>query len=226
MKKCLFIQARLSSKRLPKKVLKKICGKHLLKYLLDRVEKIPNITIVIVTSKNKSDDRIYKFCLKNNISCYRGPLRNVSKRMLEAATYFNADFFVRINADSPLIDPSIIEKALDIFEFGNFDLVTNVLNRSYPIGQSVEIVKTKIFKKIYEKMSTKEHFEHVTKYFYENSSKYYIKNFSHNIDLSKYSLAVDSSDDFERISNIINQMKKPHYDYSFEELINLYQKTN
>ncbi len=226
MRKCLFIQARLNSKRLPNKVLMKINGKHLLKYLLERIEKIPNLFFTIVTSKNKSDDDIYNFCQQNNINCFRGPLKNVSKRMLEAAMFYNADYFIRINGDSPFIDKSIIIKAIQIFEKGNYDLVTNVFKRTYPIGQSVEIIRTETFKTAFEKMSSQEHFEHVTKYFYENSSYYKIKNFSNKIDLSSYRLVVDLNEDFKRIKYIINEMKKSHHYYTFEDLIKIYPKSS
>jgi spore coat polysaccharide biosynthesis protein SpsF (cytidylyltransferase family) len=224
--KHLFIQARLNSERLPRKVLKKLNGKYLLEYLIERIKKISNLNFTIATSSKATDDPIFEYCSRNKISCFRGPLEDVSKRMLDAATYFKADYFIRISGDSPLIDVDIINQAINIFENGNFDLVTNIYPRSFPVGQSVEAIRTKSYKRAYKKMNTLEHFEHVTKYYYENSSDFKIKNFKNNLDYSSYRLVVDSNEDFKRMSNIINRMKRSHHTYTVEDLIKIYPKSN
>jgi len=218
----IIIQARLSSSRLPKKVLLKINNEPMIQYLINRLKKINNVKICIATSNHNSDNIIEDYCNKNNISCFRGSLDNVAKRMLDAAAYYNADAFVRINGDSPLLDPQIVEKGISIYKNGNYDLVTNTYPRSYPIGQSVEVVRASAYKNAYKKMTTPHHFEHVTKYFYDHSDEFRINNFSHNKDLSNYRLVVDTPEDLIRMERIIESMTKPHTHYNFEELIELY----
>ena len=217
-----LIQARLSSARLPDKVLYEINGKPLLQYICSRLILLQGNSIGVATSVETKDDKIEEFCIKNNIQCYRGSLENVAKRMLDAAEYYNADAFVRINGDSPLLDPQIVEKAISIYKNGNYDLVTNTYPRSYPIGQSVEVVRASTYKNAYNKMTTPHHFEHVTKYFYDHSDEFRINNFSHNKDLSNYRLVVDTPEDLIRMERIIESMTKPHTHYNFEELIELY----
>ena len=95
------------------------------------------------------DDKIENFCIEKDIPCFRGPLEDVAKRMLDAAQYYKKDAFVRINGDSPLIDPCIISNAIKIYQNKNYDLVTNVFPRSFPIGQSVEVIRTSTFNKMY-----------------------------------------------------------------------------
>ncbi len=222
MKTQIIVQARLSSKRLPKKVLKKITGKYLIDYLIERLQRVNNANFAIATSSEPTDDAISNYCKDHNISCFRGSLKNVSKRMLDAATFYNANYFVRINGDSPLIDSAIIEHGINIFVNGNYDLVTNVFPRSYPIGHSVEVIRTSSFKIAYNKMFEDDHFEHITRYYYENSSDFKIKNFTNDKDLSRYRLVVDSREDLARMKKIINKMSKPHYNYNLNELISLY----
>jgi len=221
-----IIQARLNSLRLPKKVLTKVNGIPLLEYLLNRLTKIfDKSQIFIATSNQYEDNPIHQYCINNNFLFFRGSLEDVAKRMLDTAKQINARSFVRINGDSPLIDPVIIQRAIKIYQKGNYDLVTNTLPRSYPIGQSVEVIRTSSFEKTYKKMSTTDHFEHVTKYYYEHPDEFRIRNFSNERDLSSYRLVVDTPEDLKRIEEIIVSMTKPHTEYSLDDLIDLYPST-
>ena len=218
----MLIQARSSSTRLPNKVLYEINGKPLLQYIYSRLILLKRNPICVATSVEAKDDKIEEFCKNNNIQCYRGFLENVAKRMLDAAKYYNADAFVRINGDSPLLDPQIVEKGISIYKNGNYDLVTNSFPRSFPVGQSVEVIRTSTFEKAYEKMSRPGHYEHVTKYYYDHPDEFRIKNFCNANDLSSYRLVVDTPDDLNRMKKIIGSMTRPHTEYSLDELIELY----
>ena len=103
----------------------------------------------------------------------------MASRLYETAKANKAKFFVRISGDSPLIDPKIIDKAIKIsHKQGKYDIITNVFPRTFPKGQSVEVIKTSILKK-YSKNFSKADKEHVTKYFYKNSNKFRVKKTSH-----------------------------------------------
>ena len=217
-----IVQARMSSQRLPDKVLTMVNGKPLLQYLLERLTHCSSIDqIVVATSEDKSDDPIAEFCYKNGALCFRGPLQNVAKRFYMALEKYNLDAFVRVCGDSPMLDQKLIDQGLKLFN-GEYDIITNTLPRSYPLGQSVEVIRTSTFKKVYEKMSRPDHFEHVTKYYYEHSNEFRIKNFSNNKDLSCYRLVVDTLEDLKRIEKIVASMTRPHIEYSLDDCIELY----
>ena len=217
-----IVQARMSSQRLPNKVLTMVNGKPLLQYLLERLTHCSSIDqIVVATSEDKSDDPIAVFCHEYGVLCYRGPLQNVAKRFYMALEKFNLDAFVRVCCDSPMLDQKLIDQGVKLFN-GEYDIVTNISPRSYPVGQSVEVIRTSTFEKVYEKMSRPDHFEHVTKYFYENSDEFRIKNFSNDKDISSYRLVVDTTEDLKRIEKIIGSMTRPHTEYSFDDFIELY----
>lgn len=218
----IIIQARLNSVRLPRKVLIDVNQKPVLGYLVMSLKCLNDHEICVATSDQSTDDGIQYFCNENSISCYRGSLEDVSKRMLDATNYHNADAFVRINGDSPLLDPQIVKKAISIYKNGNYDLVTNTFPRSFPVGQSVEVIRTSTFEKAYKKMTSIDHFEHVTKYYYEHPDEFRIKNFKNNRDLSKYRLVIDTPKDLERMKTIIGKMTEPHTKYSMDELIEIY----
>ena len=162
------------------------------------------------------------FCNNKGIECYRGSLENVAKRVLDAANYFNLESFVRINGDSPLLNSKILDQGISIFNSADYDLVTNTSPRSFPVGQSVEVVKTSSFVYAYKKMKNSDDFEHVTKYYYEHPDEFRIRNFSNETNLCNYRLVVDTQDDFNRIQKIIDKMTMPYTEYGLDGLIELY----
>ncbi len=218
----IIVQVRMNSSRLPKKVLHRIYGKPLLEYLVSRIVAKIKYKLCIATSNHAQDNQIENICIKKNINYYRGSLNDVAKRMLDTAKSFDADAFVRINGDSPLIDPMIIKQGIKIYQSSDCDLITNTFPRSFPTGQSVEVIRTSTFEKIYKKMSQPAHFEHVTKYYYDNPDQFKIKNYKNKQNLSCHRMAVDTPEDLIRMKKIIGSMTKPHTEYSLDELIELY----
>jgi spore coat polysaccharide biosynthesis protein SpsF (cytidylyltransferase family) len=140
-----IIQARYSSKRFPGKVLRKILGTTVLQRVINQVKKSKKISkIIIATSKHKTDKKIINFCNKNKIHCISGSLKNVFRRFHSIIVQKKCKSFVRISADSPLIDPSLIDRAVTIFKKNRYDIVTNVFPRTFPKGFSVEVVNSKL----------------------------------------------------------------------------------
>lgn len=175
----IIIQARTNSKRFKNKIMTNIFGRPLIWHLLKRIQKVKyKIKVVVATSINKSDDKFIKYLKSQKIKFFRGSLLNVAKRMHDAAKKNNSSFFVRISADSPIIDPKVINRAISIFKKNKkkFDLITNTFPKTYPQGQSVEILRTSSLKKSLKHMNKQEK-EHVTKFFYNNYKNFRIKNF-------------------------------------------------
>lgn len=201
----IFIQARYSSRRLYGKVLKKILNKPLLGWMIDRIKKSNlNLPLAVITSLNKSDDLIENYCKSVGIKFFRGDLNNVASRFIAACDFFNEDKFIRLCGDSPLIDPEIIIDAIEIaIKKPEFDIVTNVQKRTFPKGQSVEIVKIKSLKRLYQEDLTKDEQEHVTLGFYNRSTDFKIINFeSKNDEFQNIQLSIDTKDDFDLINLI------------------------
>ena len=207
MKKYIVIPARFNSKRLPGKVLKKIGKTSVLKYLVDKLHKIPNVDIIVATSLKRCDQKIYNFCNKNKIKCFRGPLNDLAYRLILACEKFKIKYFARINGDSPLIDVNIINKSFNYFKKkkNSYDFFTNIYPRSYPIGQSVEIYKLNILKKYYT-LFTKSEKEHVGKFFYKKKS---IKkfNFQYVNDYSNINMSINNYQDFINFKNVLESEK-------------------
>ena len=221
MKTGVIVQARMSSQRLPDKVLTKVNGKPLLQYLLERLTHCSSIDqIVVATSEDKSDDPIAVFCHEYGALCFRGPLQNVAKRFYMTLDEYNLDVFVRVCGDSPMLDQKLIDQGVKLFKKG-YDLVTNILPRTFPSGQCVEVVNTKTFKNSFGSFITPDELEHVTQYFYSNPDQFKFHNFLSGGDYKNVLLVVDTKEDLDRFSKIISKMEKPHWEYGWQDIVKL-----
>ena len=219
-----IIQARMSSRRLPGKVMRQVNGKPMLQYLLDRLKKSKRISkIIMATSTDRSDQEIFDYCQKNQIECFRGPLENVAKRYKEAIEHYGVDGFIRICGDSPLIDADLIDGGIERFLKGEHDIITNLLKHTFPSGQNFEILKSDVFIKSYSDFKEEDDFEHVTLYFYKNAPKFRIYNIVADDNYSDINLCVDTLEDFDVFTNILQKMEKPFIDYNWQDLIEIYK---
>jgi len=217
-----IIQARMSSERLPGKTLRVVNNKPMLKYLLERLNHCENdIEIVVATSIDYSDNQISDFCSKHNILCYRGSLLNVAERFNNILKTYDFKMFIRINGDSPLLDQRLVDEGINIFQKGNYDIVTNVFPRTFPKGQSIEILDAKTFMDAFKKMNEEDDLEHVTKYMYRNECDYKIHNFESEKMLRDIQLSVDTVEDMLKFKQIIKSMNRNHWSYDYNEIINL-----
>lgn len=204
-----IIQARVGSKRLPGKVLKKLNNLTILERVINQVKSsFSKKNIIVATSSNKKDSAICRICRKNKIKYYRGDLNNVAKRYFEVLNNFNTDSFLRVCADSPFIDPILINRFKKIYYKKKPDFLTNVLPRSFPKGQSIEIFNSNFYISNFYKIKKKKDKEHVTTYFYSNKKKFKFINIQNNYNFSKLSMCIDYPDDFIKVKKIIHKFDR------------------
>ena len=140
MKIVATIEARMTSSRLPGKVLLPALGRPILWHLIERLRQVASLNaIVIATTHNQADEPIVEFAKSNKIDYYRGSENDVMQRVIDAASSVAADVIVEITGDCPLIDPEIVEQAIRIFRYNNASYVGNAHVRSYPDGMDVQI---------------------------------------------------------------------------------------
>ncbi|MBM9577336.1 glycosyltransferase family protein [Leptospira sp. 201903070] len=134
------IEARMTSSRLPGKVLMPILGRPILGYLIDRLKSVSSIDeIVLATTVNPMDDPLVIFAESEGIFVHRGSEDDVLGRVIESAKSRNADVIVQITGDCPIIDPDIIEQCIRMYKFNSAKYVGNAHIRSYPDGMDVQV---------------------------------------------------------------------------------------
>lgn len=208
------------SRRLPGKVLANVRGKPLLGYVLERLQRCADVErIAVATSTDPSDDSISTFSKRWGIPCYRGPLQDVASRMLAAARAEDCEAFVRISGDSPLIDPSLVDKAAKLYREQRVDLVTNVHERTFPKGQSVEVISVQSMASACEAMMTEAEREHVTPYFYSHPECFRIVSFTAAEPRGQLQLSVDTGVDLRRFELILEHLGEPHWRHGLEAVV-------
>src|ERR1700753_721460 len=175
----IVVQARMSSSRLPGKVMLPILGKSLLYRMMERLQMVKHpVKLVIATSEESSDDIIEQEAQAMGIDCFRGNLNNLLDRHYQVAKKYNAGVVLKIPSDCPLIDPRIIDQVLDFFfdHAGDYDYVSNLHPATFPDGNDVEVMTIACLEKAWREATRPLELEHTTPYIWENQDKFRIGN--------------------------------------------------
>lgn len=217
-----IVQARMGSRRLPGKVLRRAGGKPMIAYLLESLSRCTSAgRTLVATSTEKEDDPLSDYCRDGGVPCFRGSLEDVAGRFRGAMEAFGLDAFVRVNGDSPLLDHRLVDRAADLFREGGRDLVTNVLVRTFPKGQSVEAVGAGAFRTACGRMTTAEEREHVTRHFYLHAGDYRLFDFKSDDDFGRVQMSVDTPEDMTAFETLAGKLERPHWEYGWRELLRL-----
>lgn len=198
-----ILQARMSSTRLPGKVLKPILGKPMLVRQLERVRRAGRIDrLIVATSTDPSDDPIEALCRDEGVEYYRGKLDDVLDRFYQAAAPLRPNHVVRLTGDCPLADPVIIDQVCEFYLEGGFDYATNALQPTFPDGLDIEICRFECLEQAWREAVLPSHREHVTPFIHKNPQRFRIGHFRGDADLSNLRWTVDEPDDFSLVTNI------------------------
>lgn len=205
-----IIQARMTSTRLPGKVLQTVYQDlTMLEAVIQRVNQSEEIDkIIIATTINKTDGPIIDLCRQlkykyPKLETYRGSEHNVLSRFYFAARKYNLDHIIRITSDCPLIDHNVISHMIHLYQSQECDYLSNVVNRTFPRGLDLEIFKFKSLEiAFFDLEVTKDEQEHVTAYIYGRPKIFKINSYEQPEDQSQYRLTVDTAEDLKLIKLI------------------------
>ncbi len=227
MKIVATIEARMTSTRLPGKVLMKVKKKTFLEYLVERLKKINELDeIILCTTRNNTDDVLVKKSKELNIKFFRGSENNVLSRVVSATKKYKADVVVQITADCPIIDYKIIRKAISIFKKKKYDCVSNSFIRSFPDGMDVNVLNAKALYKTKSLAKSNLYKEHVTLFVKDNPKIFKIKHIV--ADKNNYwpelGVTLDEKKDYLLLKNIINYFYEKNYFFECKDIIKLVKK--
>lgn len=205
------IEARMTSSRLPGKVLLEAAGISMLEHLVRRLSAVQSIDqIVLATTVNNEDLPLIKLAKNLNISYFCGSEEDVMQRVIGAAKSVNADVIVEITGDCPIIDPEIVEQTIRMFKAHKFDYVSNALMRSYPDGMDTQVFRLDTLKRSAAMTNDPLDREHVTLHIRKNP-----KVFTHlhliappEIHWPELGLTLDELSDYKLLKKIIEYFAK------------------
>lgn len=220
-----IIQARMGSKRLPGKVLKKLSKFSVAEWLFQRVLQSKKINrVVLATTDLKRDDRLVKVAKKYKIKIFRGNEKDVLGRFYKAAIKFKAKNIIRICGDCPFVDPKELDRLITNFYLKKFDYVCNMenkLNSKYADGFGAEMFSFNTLKKLNTIAKKASEREHVTIYIWKNLK--FFKVFSipapKKIAYPKLKFFINTKNDFYRLKNLVTHRKINIFS-SAKEIIN------
>ena len=221
------IQARTGSSRLPNKIFLPLAEKPLLIRMYERVSasKLSG-TIVIATTKDRSDDKVEELCKEYNLNYFRGHPTDLLDRHYQATKVFNADAVVKIPSDCPLIDPLVIDKVLNYYLNNSdmFDYVSNLHPATYPDGNDVEIFSMSVMEDAWLNAKKDLEREHTTPYFWENPDKFRIGNVKWKTGLD-YSMShrftIDYEKDYNFIKSVYDELYPVNNIFTLQDILDL-----
>ena len=217
-----IIQARMSSSRLPKKILLKIKKKSILETIYKNLEKINSVDkVIIATSRNKSDKELSNYCKKKKFNFFEGSLNNVLNRFIEIIKIYNPSYIVRVTADCPIIDPNVLDTFIKALKENNSDC----LFFSHPTSllSGYDVYSSKLLMQVAKKSKNKKDKEHVGSFYIKKNLKKFktlkviLPKY---LRTNKYKLSIDTKKDYLKIKKLLEaySFKKIHIKKIFETL--------
>ncbi len=210
------IQARMTSTRLPGKVLLPLAGAPLLQRMIERVQAatVP-MELVVATTEDPSDDPIVELCRALDVRCFRGHPTDLLDRHLRAAMDLKADSVAKIPSDCPLIDPCVIDRVIGFWARyrAHFDYVSNLHPATYPDGNDVEVMSMEALATAWREAHRDYEREHTTPFLWEQPERFRIANIAWEtgIDHSmRHRWTIDYPEDYEFIKAVYDQLWPSH----------------
>jgi spore coat polysaccharide biosynthesis protein SpsF (cytidylyltransferase family) len=216
-----FIQARMTSSRLPGKVLEPIGGVPSVEFMVRRARRARRLDdVMVVTSTDGSDDALATALERASIRCFRGDLQDVLARFAAAAAAFDAREVVRLTGDCPLIDPAIIDRVVDARRLAAADYASNIDPPTYPDGLDVEVcTRATLDLAAREARGTPER-EHVTLWMRNHPALRRV-NITAPVDCSALRLTVDYPDDLAAVRQLVGLAGPRAEEMDFFDLLRL-----
>lgn len=219
------LQARVSSTRLPGKVLKPILGQPMIMRQIERVMRSRLIDrLVVATSKERTDDALEQACAMHDVNCFRGSLDDVLERFYQASATYNPEYVVRLTGDCPLADPEIIDLVITHCREGGYDYVSSALEPTFPDGLDAEVFRFTALMTAWREASLPSQREHVTPFIYQNPERFRIGSIKGSEDLSHLRWTVDEPADFDLITRIYETLYPVNSDFTTSDILGLLQQ--
>jgi spore coat polysaccharide biosynthesis protein SpsF len=221
-----IVQARMTSSRLPGKVLLPLANKPVLQHIIERLRRSKYIDeVVIACTTNEADDAIIDLCNQLDCKYYRGSEDDVLTRVLEAAKAFDTDIIVEVTADCPMIDPTIADSLIEGLCDGYYHYASNVISRTYPRGFDTQVFWTVALDRINKEIDNPIDRQHVSTYFYRNpqtQGRFKTLNVLFARDRSDIRLTLDTEDDYNLLGKVFD-LYGDENDFTFNNIIRLFE---
>jgi spore coat polysaccharide biosynthesis protein SpsF len=218
------IEARMTSSRLPGKVLRPVLGRPLLSHMIERLRRVWQLDqIMVATTVNATDNPIAELAGSLGVGCFRGSEEDVLGRVLGAARAARADLIVETTGDCPLMDPAIVDQVIATFKVNAVDYCANVLQPTFPRGMDVQVFPTEVLAQVDALTRDPADREHVSLYIYEHPERFRLLNVASGLrpEDAEHRLTVDTPADLELVRQIFERLYPGNSAFGLAQILEL-----
>lgn len=215
-----IIQARTGSTRLPGKVLLDLAGKSALEHVIERMRCCRLVDdFIVATTISRQDLSIVNLCAELGVRVYCGSEEDPLERYFQAARLFGGDHIIRIKADCPAIDPNVVDQAVRLHLATGADYTTNTVERTYPVGQDVEILTRQTLLQLWRDAKLYSEREHITLYIQKHPDKFHTEHLKWKTDYSHKRWTMDNPEDYEFLRVVFQALYPKNPVFSMEDIL-------
>ncbi len=223
-----IIQGRMSSSRLPGKILMDIAGKPMLMRVVERARKAKTVDeVVFATTTDLRDDPVTDFCQSHGVACWRGSLADVLDRIYQAARHYQAEIIVRLTADCPLLDPGLVDETVALLQTRQADFACNRLpppyRRTYPIGLDCEVCTLAALERAWREAAAPYEREHVMPYLYEVEGRFKVAVLDYRVNYGSLRWTVDTAQDLDLVRQIYARLAGRE-DFTWLDVLDIFER--
>jgi len=220
-----ILQARVSSSRLPGKVLKPLLGRPMILRQIERLRRATRIDrLVVATSTDPSDDPLYQLCQAAAIDCERGSLEDVLDRFYQTARKYAPTQVVRLTGDCPLADPAVVDATIAFHLENRLDYTSNALEPTFPDGLDAEVMRFECLERAWKEARLPSEREHVTPYMYHHRELFRVGSYRHAKDLSQWRWTVDEPEDLALVRRIYEALYLANPAFDMGDILRLVEQ--
>lgn len=220
-----IVQARMSSTRLPNKVLLHLEGKSVLEHVVARIARAKLVgDVVVATTVKKEDLAIVRLCADLGYSVVCGSENDVLDRFYQAARLFEADHLVRITADCPMMDPSLIDGVVRLHLETGSDYTANILEETFPDGEDIEVFTFAALKTAWERANLGSEREHVTPFIRRHGELFKLTNLRAPRDLGGKRWTIDNAEDYEFLKKVFGALYPQNPFFGMDDVLQVLER--
>jgi spore coat polysaccharide biosynthesis protein SpsF len=220
-----ILQARMSSTRLPGKVLKPILGRPMLARQIERLKRCRSLQeLVVATSEQADDDPLASLCRDEGVPCFRGSLNDVLDRFYQCARRYEAGHLVRLTGDCPLADPGLIDSLVEFYLQQAVDYASNCRPPTLPDGLDAEVIRFDVLAAAWREAVDPFEREHVAPFIVRRPQRFSIANWKWPVDLSHMRWTVDEPEDLAFVTRIYEALYPTSPDFGIDDVLALLRK--
>ena len=215
------IEARMTSSRLPGKVLLLIGGVPVLEMMINRLKRSRYLdAICIATTTNRNDDPVEALAKRLDVGCFRGSESDVLGRVVGAAESMRADIIVETMADSPFVDPELVDRGIEEFFEHDVDYAANCIKDTYTVGFEVQVFPTKVLAEVSRLTDDIIYRTHVSYYIYTHPERYRSYNWEAPPELvaPQFRMTLDEESDYKALCAVADALIVEHPDFTVHDV--------